>query len=174
MKNFYKVTSVQRKKTQKGDTVYSIQLNNSILVDYVYPDKIWKSSGSKNVHMSSKLHNFWNENDNSLEKLVGNYIGVSLSDSDFGLKFNIINSLDMVSDFKKLLDKFQEKTFLTNLPIYDFLKFLKHKKNNDGSINLKKEYKHLSVINIGEDVRHGYGAIRSYTICYQTNLVTIQ
>jgi len=170
MKNFYKVTSVQRKKTQKGDTVYSIQLNNSILIDYVYPDKIWRSSGSKNIHISSKLHDFWNENANSLEKLVGNYIVTSLSDSDFGLKFSMINSLDIISDFKKLLDKYQEKTFLTNLPIYDFLKFLKYEINNDGSISLKKEYEHLNIINIGENIGYGYGVAPSYTICYQQNL----
>jgi len=145
MYNFYKVTSVHEKKTKKGDIVYNLQLNNSIRVNFVNPDKIWRSSGKDNPRAFDALNIFWINNNKSLEKLLGKYIAGSLEESDFGKQFSEIISVDMVNDFKILLDESSNRAFSTSMPIYSLLESLDYRKNNDNSITLKNPYDNFNI-----------------------------
>lgn len=153
----YKITSVNEKQTKKGDKVYSIQLNNTIIINNVNPDKNWKSSGKKNMGLINLVHDFWITNNHSLKKLVGKLIYARCVNSDFGVQFDRISSLDIINDFKEKLDESDCEAFITNLPIYDLLVEMNYKIENDNikSIPLKKPYEKYSIFKENE-----------CTICY--------
>lgn len=141
----YKVTCVTPSTTKRGDIVYHILLDDSILVKYVYPDEKWRSSGKRNRSCSIKLHEFWKRNNDSLINLIGKYIAASLIDTDFGKQFHIVLSTDIISDFKKLLDNANGRAFKADTPIYKFLRKTNYTINGDDSITLRKEYNGYNV-----------------------------
>lgn len=137
----YKITSIQTKKTKRNDVVYSFQLNNDICIENINPDFIWKSSGKKNIGKSNLINKFWIENNYNLDGLKGKYIFASLSNSEFGIKFGEVRSIDIIGDFQEELGLNNGMAFYTKLPIYKFLEYANYDKNNDGSINLKNSNK---------------------------------
>lgn len=155
MSNFYKVTSINQKYTKKNDKVYDIVLNNIYCIKNVNPDKVWLSSGLKNKGFINEIYQFWVKNNYSLDLLKGKYISLKFKQTNYGLQISYIISLDIISDFKKMLDDSDGKGFSTELPIYKLLEHAKYKKNNDNSINLKDSF---SKYRIKEEL--------DYTICY--------
>jgi len=162
MYEIYKVTNVTSATTKYGDICYHVQINGSILIK-VYPQVKWKNTW-RTVEWNTKtgritrvkernkelyysvFHSFWEQNNESLLNLTGKYI-VTTSDN---LKANLKNgynvqSVDLVHDFKKLLDDANGRTFSTGLPIYNFLKKLNYTVNQDNSITLRKEYSGYNV-----------------------------
>lgn len=152
MSNIYKVTSATVSTTKKGYKIFKLQLNNSILASKLAPSR-------KRDKEYDSLYKIYEENNESLEFLVGKYIAISLYESNYGMNFSYITSYNSIDDFKKLLDESQKKAFSTDIPIYDFLKQRKYKINHDNSITLKKPYEYFNILN-----KHGV------TVCYPNKL----
>ncbi len=114
------------------------RLNNSIWASKLAPvrklDKRYDS-----------LYRIYKEHNGAIDTLVGKYIEIYLTKSDYGMDFNSIKSYDIVKDFKNLLDESQGKAFFTNMSIYGFLKQLKYQINPDDSITLKKPYDDFNI-----------------------------
>lgn len=156
MYNLYKINAVKSKKTRKGDDVFSIQLDNSVWINNINPEVVWLSSGLDNKSLIKAIHKYWMENNYNLDGLIGKYIFASYSNSDYGLKFDYVKSVDIVGDFKKLLDKSNNRAFFTDLPIYSFLENRQYKKNEDNSISLRNPYHNMRIVNLND-----------ITICYE-------
>jgi hypothetical protein len=148
MGNVYKVTEAIIGETKRGFKIYKLQLNNSILATKLVPFE----------RKYDKLFRLYEENNNSLKFLVGKYISISLSQSQYGFEFDSIISFDVLKEFKELLDRSQGKAFLTGIDIYDFLKTRNYSINQDNSITLKDPYGNFNVVKNG------------ITICYPNNL----
>lgn len=133
MRSIYKVTSASVGKTKNGYQIYKLQLNNSILATRLFPlrevDKI-----------RDKLFQLYTKNNSSLEFLVGKYVSIWLTKTQYGIEFGLINSFDAIQEFKDLLDKSKEKAFFRDMGMYEFLKRKNHSTNTDGSITLKAPY----------------------------------
>ena len=97
MNNYYKVTSATIEATKRGYKLYKLQLDNSLWVTKLLPfDKLDQEY--------DPLYKIYEET-NSLESLIGKYIVVSLISNKYGKSFNEPYSIDLINDFKKLLDK---------------------------------------------------------------------
>lgn len=157
--SYYKVTSTKITKSKRGYTVFNFQLNEAIWVSKLAPIR---SSDKK----YDALYKLYEENNGSLESLVGKYIVASIHESEYGLQLNYITSYDLIRDFKKLLDNANGKPFSTDMPIYDFLKAANYPLNLDGSIRLKKPYNFYIIIN------HNGSSI-CYQDCDKENTLTL-
>lgn len=141
----YKITNVTEKFTKKKDKVYSIQFNNSIIINNINPEEYWASSDKLNCGLIDEIREHWLNNNLSLKNLIGKYVSVELGQDNYGMKINTIYSLNIIKDFKKLLDLNLNKAFYIDFEIYDFLKQNDYQLNIDLSITLKKEYQNMRV-----------------------------
>lgn len=167
MKRFYKITSIQEKKTKKSDIVYSMQLDNTIWINNINPNPIWESSGKKNYGLIDKFNKVWVNNASSLDSLKGKYICALFSESDYGLQFDHVESTDMIEDFKDELDNSMGQSFYSELPIYDFLEQAKYKINDDGSINIKSPFTNTRIKKIDD-------ATLCYSFYDSNNILTLE
>lgn len=145
----YKVTHALVGKTKSGYELYKIQLNNSVLATKLLPLR-------KREKRYDKLYNKYLENNRSLDFLVGKYISISLNKTRYGIEFSSIDSFDVLSDFKELLDNANGKAFSTSINIYGFLKERGYDTNTEGSLILKPPY-------------HKF-CISEHNICYPNDL----
>lgn len=136
--NIYKVTEATVGKTKRGYQIYKLQLNNSILATKLFPLR-------KLDQKYNKLYQLYTKNNNSLEFLVGKYISISLSQSQYGAEFSSIISFNAIQEFKDLLDGSKGKAFSTRMDIYEFLKRKNYPVNNDNSITLKDPYESFNI-----------------------------
>lgn len=148
MYNVYRVTAAAIKKTRNGYELYNLQLNNTFWATKLVPLR----AGDKRRDI---LYQQYTKNNNNLNFLIGSYVAISLEDSKFGKNFRHIESLDVLQDFKKLLDESNGKAFSTNINIFEFLESKGYPVNSDKTITLRNEYSHLNLI-----VKNGR------TICY--------
>lgn len=164
MNNYYKVTSATIEATKRGYKLYKLQLDNSLWVTKLLPfDKLDQEY--------DPLYKIYEET-NSLESLIGKYIVVSLISNKYGKSFNEPYSIDLINDFKKLLDKNGKSPFYTELPIYKFLYNRGYSMNLDYSINLKKPFEHYR-ISLIDDISIIYQEFKKENILTLSNLKII-
>jgi len=141
MSNVYKVTAASIGETKRGYKIYKLQLNNSIWATKLIPL-------SKLERKYNKLYQVYIENNNSLDFLIGKYISISMSQSQYGAEFSSISSFDVLQDFKNELDASEGEAFATHLPIYDFLSNIQRTKEADGSIKITSNFKDMRISKI--------------------------
>lgn len=147
MNDIYRVTGASVGETKNGYEVYRIQLNNSILATKLFPLGKMKKY--------DRLYGSYVENNNSIDFLIGRYVSVYINQTQYGFEISSIQSLDVIQDFKNLLDKNFGKAFHVKMNMYGFLKSKGYCVNDDGSVTLKNEYKNYNLKN---------------DICYPNNL----
>lgn len=151
MSDFYKVTSASIETTKNGYKIYKLKLNSSIIATKLVPrDKV--------ALIFDNLYKAYIKNNESFDFLIGKYISVYLSKNKYGFEFTKIDSLDLLQDFKSMLDSSKGKSFAPRLPIFDFLISIKRATEPDGSIKI--------VSNFG-DVR--ISRVNGVDICYKYN-----
>lgn len=133
MGNVYKVTDASVGTTKSGYKIYKLQLNGSILATKLF--SLRELDRKRNT-----LFNKYKENNDSLDFLVGKYISIYLEKTQYGFEFFSIDSFDVLTDFKDLLNRFNGKAFSTTINMYEFLKERKYTSNADGSLILKPPY----------------------------------
>jgi len=138
MGNIYKVTEANVGKTKKGYQIYKLQLNNSFFVTKLLPLR-------KRDRKYSKLYQLYSENNNSLNFLIGEYISISLRQSQYGIEFITIISFNAILEFQDLLDGSKGKAFSTRMDIYEFLQRKNYPINKDNSITLKGPYNNFNI-----------------------------
>ncbi|WP_277657260.1 hypothetical protein [Seleniivibrio woodruffii] len=149
MSEIYKVLSTKVTKSKNGYIIYNLLLNNQKWVSKLAPVR-------KRDKPYDRLYLIYDAN-NSLDILEGKYVALSLVQNQYGSQISSVISLDVVNEFKSLLEKANGRPFTTELPIYDFLKSLNYKINSvTNSIQLKNPYEKYVVLK-----RH------NSTICYQ-------
>ncbi len=144
MRNIYKVVNVTQAKTKNENIVYHILLNDGVLIKYVDPESSWPN-GKQKGHAIQKVSDFFYKNNNSLFSLIGNYIDIEIHDTEWGKKFYLIYSLDIIGDFYEALKNANNMSFIVNFDIYKFLEKLGYKKNEDASITLRNNYSNYNV-----------------------------
>jgi hypothetical protein len=156
MSSVYKVTAAVLGKTKRGYEVFKFHLNNSFWATKLVPLR-------KLDRKYDKLFKLYTENNNSLEFLVGKFISVNLDQSEYGLQFNSITSLDVFQDFKRELDNSKGKAFSTRLPIYDFLSNMKRPIEPDGSIKLSTDFGDMRISKVDEvNISYQYNESNEY------------
>ncbi|RAJ93962.1 hypothetical protein [Aliidiomarina maris] len=148
MESIYKVTSASVGKTNRGYKFFEIQLNSYMLATKLFPLRKYDLRNDKLYHLYEK--------NNGLDFLIGKYISLTISQSQYGHQFNYINSFDVFEDFKKEIDHSKGIAFSTRLPIYDFLKSINRHIEDDGSIKIKSEYGDMRAFKVD-----------GVSICYQ-------
>lgn len=138
MYNVYQVTGATVKSTQKGYKLFNLQLNKGLWVTKLFPLR-------KVDQITDQLYKLYTKNDNNLDFITGRYIAIELKETKFGMNFGRIESFDVISDFKKLLDGYNGKGFQTEINIFDFLKENGYPVNADNSITLKSPYSQLNI-----------------------------
>ena len=151
MNKIHKVTSTKVTKSKNGYTIFNLELDGKIWASQLAP--IRKLNKKYN-----KLYQIYLENE-TLDSLLGKFITISLEQTNFGVNFNNIASYNSFKDFKTLLDKSEKKAFVTDIPMYRFLKAQKYSMNSDGSISLKKPNDYFNIIE-----KH------DTTVCYPNNI----
>lgn len=139
----YKVIKVIKDTTQKGDEVYTIQLNNNLYVKYINLNKTWASSGKDNFNYFGSLHELIKFHEKfGIESLNGKYIEANLTSSNFGLQFENTGLLDIASELRRIIRSSEEAAFTVfedtpSLPssIIEMLKLMnKLPRDSDGSV----------------------------------------
>ena len=138
MHNVYKVTAAKITKTKNGYELYNLELNKSIQATKLVPLKEMERN-------RDPLYKLYEQNNRSLHILVGRYIATHLEESEFGKRFSSVDSLDVLQDFKSLLEKSNGKAFSTNINIFNFLKERGYPLNPDGSITLKAPHTNCNI-----------------------------
>ena len=141
MSNVYKITSALIETTKRGYKLYKLQLNNSIWATQLLPLR-------EHEKKHSKLYQLYVENNDSLNFLVGKYIATSLNQSEYGVQFSSIYSLDVLQDFKNELESSDGSAFSTKLPIFDFLLSQGRTVEFDGSIKVSAGFGDMRIANM--------------------------
>lgn len=139
----YKVTEVKKNTTQKGDQVYTIELNNNLYIKYINLNKTWASSGKENFNYYGSLYELIKfHNKFGIESLKNNYIEANITNSNFGLQFEETGALDIASELRRIIRSSDKGAFTVfedtpsfPLCIMNMLKFMnKVPRDSDGSI----------------------------------------
>ncbi len=152
MSKIYKVTKTKITTSKNGYTIFNLELNNQIWASKLAPAR-------KRDKKNSSLYQIYEDNNETLDSLIGKLITTTLEKSNYGINFDYISSYESLDDFKELLDKSEKKAFSTKIPIYSFLESQNYTINNDSSITLKKPYDYFNIMD-----KHGK------TICYSNDL----
>lgn len=149
MCEIYRVTGASIGVTKRGYKIYKLQLNGLILATKLFPTR-------KNKQRQCTLFNKYKENNESLNFLVGRYVCMDITNTQYGYEFSSIRSFDPLEKFKCLLDDSKGKGFSTYMDVYEFLNKRNYVKNTDGAIMLKPPYNNF--------------CLAQNNICYPINL----